>query len=279
MSTYNAIHDLSETLRGLLDRRLNPTVPRTATITVDSPHKENTELPRVNLFLYQILPDPTRRNTVQIPVGPRDDKKQAFAPEPLALNFRYLLTAFANDGLSEHRLLGEAMQVLHENQYLAEEDLRGTLRTSDIRPAKVHVIMQALDLASINNIWGNNVALLRASVAYEVSMAFIEPTTPRREVPRVLYPPVPEVVPVPYLESVLPSRAGRGEVIKIYGANLELPYLKLWFGNSTAVPLESARAGVASVTVPEDLGPGRMQVFLRLDRFRSQAVDFEVLRG
>ncbi|WAS94840.1 DUF4255 domain-containing protein [Nannocystis punicea] len=278
MSTYNAIHDLSETLRGILDRRLNPTVPKAATITVDSPHKENTELPRVNLFLYQILPDPTRRNTGRIPVG-GGGNGQRFVPEPLALDFRYLLTAFASDGLSEHRLLGEAMQVMHENQYLAEDDLRGTLRTSDVRPPKVHVVLQSLDLASINNIWGNNVALLRASAAYEVSMVFIEPTTPRFEVPLVLHPPVPEVVPVPYLESVLPVRARRGEAVKIYGANLELPYLKFWFGGHVAASLDSARAGVASVTVPEEVEPGRMQVFLRLDRFRSQAVDFEVLRS
>lgn len=276
MSTYNAIHDLSETLRGILDRRFNPVPPRRATITVDSPHKENAELPRVNLFLYQILPDANNRNIFRVAVGEPVNGRQQFASEPLALIFRYLVTAFAADGLSEHRLLGEAMLVLHEKATIPEEDLRGTLRDDPIRPSRVDIVLQALDLASINNIWGNNVALLRASVAYEVAMVFIN-SDARKVVPLVAERPHPEVVPVPYLESIYPAQARPGEVVRIYGANLALDYLGIWLGGSETVPLEDARPGVARVTLPADLPPGRRRVFLQLDRYRSRSVEFEVL--
>jgi hypothetical protein len=276
MSTYNAIHDLSETLRRLLADRLNRP-GQTVTITVDSPHKEKAELPRVNLFLYQILPDPTRRNALRIPVGPPADNKQSFAREPLALNFRYLLTAFAEDGLSEHRLLGESMQVFHENQHIREDALYGTLSDSDIRAARVQLVMQSLDLESVNNIWGSNVALLRASVAYEASMAFIEPSGPRPAVPLVLHEPHPELVAIPYLESIHPIAAQPGAQVKLYGANLALPYLKIWLGDEIVAPLAGAKPRVAAFIVPPGLGSGRRKIHLQFDRFRSNAVELEVL--
>ncbi len=276
MSTYNAIHDLSETLRRLLADRLNRP-GQTVTVTVDSPHKEKAELPRVNLFLYQIVPDPTRRNSLRIPVGPPVDNKQTFAREPLALNFRYLLTAFAEDGLSEHRLLGESMQLFHEQQSIAEDALYGTLIDSDIRPPRIQLVMQSLDLASINNIWGSNVALLRASVAYEASMAFIEPSGPRPSIPLVQHVPYPEVVPIPYLESVFPPAARAGQVVKLYGANLGLPFLKIWLGDTVVAPMQDVHPRVASVVIPAELKLGRRLIHLQLDRFRSNTVEFEVL--
>lgn len=276
MSTYNAIHDLSETLRRLLADRLNRP-GQIVTITVDSPHKEKAELPRVNLFLYQILPDAARRNALRIPVGSPVNAKQPFAPEPLALNFRYLLTAFAEDGLSEHRLLGEAMQVFHEHPYISDDHLFGTLLDSDIRPARVQLVMQSLDLPSINNIWGNNVALLRASVAYEVSMAFIEPSLPRTEVPIVLHEPKPEIVGIPYLESIHPTVARPGDIIKLYGANLGLPYLKVWLGDAIVAPLADVKPRVARVEIPQNIKAGRRPIFLQFDRFHSNPVDLDIV--
>jgi len=276
MSTYNAIHDLSETLRRLLANRLNRP-GQIVTITVDSPHKEKAELPRVNLFLYQILPDAARRNALRIPVGKPVNARQSFAPEPLALNFRYLLTAFAEDGLSEHRLLGEAMQVFHEHPYIEDDYLFGTLLDSDIRPARVQMVMQSLDLPSINNIWGNNVALLRASVAYEVSMAFIEPSLPRTEVPIVLHEPKPEIVPIPYLESIHPTVARPGDIVKLYGANLGLPYLKVWLGDQIVVPLKDVKPRVARVEIPHDIKIGRRPIFLQFDRFQTNPIDLDII--
>lgn len=276
MSTYNAIHDLSETLRRLLADRLNRP-GQLVTITVDSPHKEKAELPRVNLFLYQILPDASRRNAFRIPVGSPVNAKQQFAPEPLALNFRYLLTAFAEDGLSEHRLLGEAMQVFHEHPYIDDDHLFGTLLDSDIRPARVQMVMQSLDLPSINNIWGNNVALLRASVAYEVSMAFIEPSLPRLEVPIVLHEPKPEIVPIPYLEAIHPTVATPGAIIKLFGANFVLPSLKVWLGDQIVAPLQDIKQRVARVEIPQGIKLGRRPIFLQYDKFQSNSIDLDIV--
>src|SRR5215472_6667970 len=117
MSDASVIKDVSDTLRSILDSHLNP--PGTATkvtVTVDNPQRSSGEDLRVNLYLYHILQDEGRRN-----VGPRmetarTDDRVTYIPEPLALKLYYMVTAFAPDGGTEHRLIGEAMQAFLANR-------------------------------------------------------------------------------------------------------------------------------------------------------------------
>ena len=139
MSDANVIHDISATLRALLDERFKAsgasgTGGAAVTVTVDSPHRGTHDELRVNLYLYNIVQDEGRRNIGGgwVPLT-RTASSQTFAAEPLALRLYYLVTAFAVDGLTEHNLLGQAMQELYKNRRIPHDALKGTLKDSTLQ--------------------------------------------------------------------------------------------------------------------------------------------------
>jgi hypothetical protein len=291
VSDFNAIRDVSETLRLLLQRQLQARDP-SVVVTVDSPHKEGQPEPRVNLYLYLINQEEHRRNSGGwVPLG-NDRQVERRVKEPLALRLHYLLTAFASDGSSEHRLLGESIQILFNHQHIAEEDLQGNLAESEVRARNLQVVLLNMDLESINSIWGNNVALLRASVAYEVSLVFLEPGEPEARVP-VVREKTPgsgepdevfDVRPVPFLATIEPDAAEPGEIVRISGANMASQFLQVRFeapDNRVAVvhPEGGGRSGgKLRVVVPDTLGTNRrVRVRLQMEQYRSASVSFDIL--
>src|SRR5215831_7496374 len=98
MSDASVIADVSETLRSILDAHLNPTGPAgpagpanpgdppgvgaPVTITVDNPQRSAGEDLRVNLYLYHILQDESRRNTGPIRQTAARVDPATFVPEP-----------------------------------------------------------------------------------------------------------------------------------------------------------------------------------------------------
>jgi hypothetical protein len=296
MSDAGVIHDVSITLKSILDARLNSSGSAgrgargfgsggtSVAVTVDSPHRGSHEDLRVNLFLYQVLQDEGRRNSGGwIPLE-RTDRSQFFAPEPLALRLYYLLTAFAGDGLTEHHLLGEAIQALYVNRRVPEALLRGTLKDSPIRAEHVQLTLLNLDVDTLQKIWGSQTEPMRTSVAYEVEAVFIDADEAGAEV-RLVEERVLDIVPVPYLSTVAPEAAAAGAVVRVFGANLALSsptagpgLLKIWFGKTEAEVLPDNRSGGAvSVKVPAGLSPGPVRVRAQLDRYFSQSVPFDVL--
>lgn len=292
MSDYNVIRDVSLTLKKLLQDRLG-TPAQPVQVTVDSPHKDDLPEPRVNLYLYLIDQEGERRNTGDwLRVKNEQDGKATVVAEPLALRLFYLLTAFAEDGLSEHRLLGEAMQTMLNNQIIDPADYQGGLATSDVRARSLQLVLLNMDLEQINAIWGNNVALLRASVAYEVSVVMLEPGPPR-EVPTVLQDDKDdpklhiEVQVVPYLHSVVPDQAAPQTQIRLFGANLSSPDLRVVFEGPTpdvrkvVTPTIDAQ-GKVRVTIPEYPHVHqnrRIRIRVELESFRSASVPFDVLEA
>ena len=77
---------------------------------------------RVNLFLYQTMPDGAWRN-MDMPrqLKPGETGHAAAAASPL-----YLLTAYSGDGddVKAHQLLGRAMSVLHDHPLLGADEIR-----------------------------------------------------------------------------------------------------------------------------------------------------------
>lgn len=190
MSTADVIHDVSQLLRDLLRKvgaEMNP--PLSVNVTIDSPHRGNLPVPRLNLFLFNVGVDEERRNTGWVPLGytPGEPKiyrpdPQAFVPEPLALKLRYLVTAFADDGLTEHRLLGHAMQVLYEHQRIPAAELPS--KSERVRAEYVDLVLLGLNVDEMQKIWGQSTEFLRASVAYEVDGLYLE-ASGVRQVPLV----------------------------------------------------------------------------------------------
>src|SRR4051812_19922867 len=202
MSTADVIQDTSLTLKSLIETRLNgatgaPRLGAPVAVTVDSPHRGSHDELRLNLFLYNMVQDEGRRNSGGwVPIG-RTGTSQKFAAEPLALRLHYLLTAFANDGLTEHHLLGEAMQVLYLNRRLPEDALKGSLRDGPLRAESVEINLLNVDVDGLQKIWGSQTEFLRTSVAYEVVPIFLDADEAGAEV-RLVEERRFGVVPFPY---------------------------------------------------------------------------------
>jgi Pvc16 N-terminal domain len=298
MSNGKVVSDTSLTLRSLLDERLNQgdaadRLGSAVTVTVDSPHRVSQEEFRLNLFLYNVMQDEGRRNSGGwVPLA-RTDRTQKFAPEPLALRLYYLLTAFAANGQTEHHLLGEAMQALYLHRRLAEGLLLGSLKDGPVRAEHVEVNLLNLDVDALQKIWGSQTEFLRTSVAYEVTPVFLDDDRPGAEeglvgvkkdgTPQDDYRIV-DVVPFPYPLGVAPDAAPPGAVVRLYGSGLLMLHpetgknlLRVLFGGVEAEQiLAGSSEGAVNVRVPPGLKPGTVEVRLRLDRYLSRSVPFEI---
>lgn len=288
MSNASVVRDMSLTLRALLETRLNgdggaPRLGAPVTVTVDSPHRGNQDEFRLNLFLYNLIQDEGRRNSGGwVPLA-RGDKAQRFVAEPLALRLYYLMTAFAADGLTEHHLLGEAMQTLFLHRRLGEAQLKGSLKEGPVRAEHVDVNLLNLDVDALQKIWGSQTEFLRSSVAYEVTPIFLDADQADAEV-RLVEERHVGVVPFPHPTGVAPEAAPPGEVVRLYGAGLLLPQpvtgrnlVRVLFGGVDAEQVAAGSSGGAlGVRVPPNLKPGTVEVRLQLDRYLSRSVPFEV---
>lgn len=148
---------------------------------------------RLNLFLYQVTPNPGWRN-VGLPA--RDAGGARVANPPLALDLHYLLTAYGSEDLNAEILLGFAMQMLHETPVLDRDLLRTVLATpspvDDVLVPGIFGSLTALDLADqieqikispnylsvddLAKMWSAMQARYRPSMAYTVSVVLIQAT-------------------------------------------------------------------------------------------------------
>jgi hypothetical protein len=117
--------------------------------------------PLLNLWLYQVLPNPSR-----IGFEPAWKKKDAGAAPPLALSLRYLLTTKV-DTFDGHKHLGRAMLHLHEHPAIRLDD-------DEI----VHVTLLPLALDELEKIWAGVQSPRRLSVAYNVDVVVLESQQP-----------------------------------------------------------------------------------------------------
>lgn len=138
---------------------------------------------RVNLMLYQVVPNAAWRNqpmTGQVRAG-----EQGFPP--LALNLQYLLTVFGDEtsGLNDHSLLGRAMLALHDKPVLSPNEIKNA--TSEIRDnflltspdlhqqiEKVKLNFQVMNMEELSKLWSTFQTQYRLSVPFEASVVLIE---------------------------------------------------------------------------------------------------------
>ena len=304
MSDASVIKDVSDTLRSILDNHFNPTgsagggnpagVGAPVTVTVDSPQRSaaGDDL-RVNLYLYHILQDETRRNTgprVPLPAAPAPGPllTTSFIAEPLPLKLYYMVTAFAPDGGTEHRLIGEAIQAFYSHRVLAPSVLQGNLRASDIKAGQIQLVLLNQDLETLHRIWGNFQEALRPSATYEVEGIYLDAfpeLAPGDRTRRNVETRAIDVVAVPYLVDVAPRAARRGDTVRLYGANLDLrspdgatSLVQILLDGAPVAALAAKRTSRAlSLVIPPDarVGPATLQV--QIGEFVSRTVGLEVL--
>jgi hypothetical protein len=158
----NVIAEVTQTLTDLLSG---------LTVTLDSPadlKSDNGEFQKINLFLYQVQEHGFTKN--QPPYSVDAGTQQM---PPLTLRLYYLLTPYASDPASAHKVLGHAMQIFYDNGLVAESKMTETLR---LATDKLAIVLLSAKLEDLTRIWNALQTPYRLSVCYEVRVVPIEST-------------------------------------------------------------------------------------------------------
>lgn len=153
-----------------------------------------TEPNQLNLFLYQVTPNPGWRNAA---FPSRDAAGARLRNPPLALDLHYMLSAYGAQDLNAEVLLGYAMQLLHETPVLTRAQLRtvlgapspfGSLSALNLAD-QIEILKISPNFLSgeeLSKLWTAMQARYRPSMAYTVSVVLIQSEAAARSAPPVL---------------------------------------------------------------------------------------------
>ncbi len=269
MSDFRAIADVSRAIRALLeDRMTTPAADVTVTIAPPDVTVAEVATDRVNLYLYRVSESPALKNQ-EIP---GQGHPAAFGHPPLSLDLHYLVTAYANNDtvedadLTAQELLGDTMQVLHDNPVIPGDLLLPNLRHAferikiSLQPAPME------ELASVWNVYPDTD--FRRSAAYQVSVVQIESRRPRRH-PRpvetrqlhltlshrpeihALYRTSPLLAPPPIGD----SRVGIGQGLSIEGRNFTGERVLVRLGGLEPIGVTPQSPELITIELPDDEYP------------------------
>lgn len=185
MSDFTGIEAVTSTLQAILQGRM--VEPPSITTAPPDVEVDDIDPPILNLFLYRISQSASLKNQ-DLPgmAGP-----MSFGHPPLSLELHYLMSATGldpNDDTGAHRLLGDAMLVLHDNPIVAKDDpLLDPALQNEVELLKV--TMEELDSEELSKVWTATTAPLRLSVGYKVTVVQLESLLPRTVAKPVLEPP------------------------------------------------------------------------------------------
>ena len=236
--SYLAIGAVTKALIELLSRKLNkPSLlgPGTFRVTSLPPDDDRvTEETGVNLFLYRLTENQFLRNTPW--AGDRANPGGSPRP-PLTLSLHYILTGYAKkvvgsaqEDVTAHQLLGNAMAVLHDNPVLNDVhdgDFDAALDTqfaAELRQSfeKIKVSFLPISIDEFSKIWTGFSKAYRLSVAYEVSLVQIAPLAPTTaRAPSASRPSVSaSTTGPPSIGSIEPATGPAGAQVTLVGANV-----------------------------------------------------------
>ena len=125
--------------------------------------------PALTVFLYEIAEDPTSRNRPPVrslPPSPATSRKP-----PMALLLRYLITPWGGTQVTQHQMIGRALQVFYDDAILAGEDLTGSLAGGT---DALHFTLTPLTLDQKSWIWYAIQKPYRLSLNYEVRVVNLD---------------------------------------------------------------------------------------------------------
>ncbi|WP_417067310.1 DUF4255 domain-containing protein [Niveibacterium terrae] len=245
MSSALAIAAVSAVLKdllndGLIQHNAAGVLGSSVTVSVGPPDRvvpaDGTEASQLNLFLYQVSPNPAWLN-MSLPSRSAGDG-QRLANAPLALNLHYLLSAYSGGDLHGEILLGYALQLLHENAVLPRQaihtaltpspDLGGTLPAAlralaisglENQAEQIKISPEYLSTEDLTKLWTATQSPLRPSASFLVSVVLIASEEPARS-------PLPVLSVGPLIEDGLApgSRRARGVAVQS-GLIAALPHL------------------------------------------------------
>jgi hypothetical protein len=178
VASYAAIAEASETVVELLRNRIGE---RSDVISVDrseialvSPADIGADSDvRLSVFLYDVTENSAMKNPGARPPD-AGTKRQA----PVAVDLRYLVTAFpsgsggdeTSNTLDQQRVLGLAMQVIHDNSHLGADELPASLAERDIQ-----ITLEEQPTGEVADIWSTFPETpVQPSVSYRLSPVLID---------------------------------------------------------------------------------------------------------
>jgi len=173
---YNAIADVSVMIRDRLTRALRglapPDAPHLQAVLDDLANTPDPNPPKLTVFLYEIAEDAASRNRPPVRTEPtgRSDPLVIRKP-PMALLLRYLITAWGGDQVTQHQMLGRAVQALYDDAILDGAELTGTFAGST---DALHVTLTPLTLDQKSYVWFALQKPFRLSLNYEVRVVNLE---------------------------------------------------------------------------------------------------------
>jgi Pvc16 N-terminal domain len=279
VSDFTAIAAVTATLQSTLQENVQADVAGATVTTVRPAEGENTNLPTtgVNLFLYQVTPNPNWRNN-DLPAR-RGDGALVQRPQA-AVDLHYLFSFYGGDVLLEpQRLLGSTLAFLHSQPLLTREQIEAAVADSS-RPflagsdlaEQIDLVRFAplgLSLEDLSRLWSVFFQIKYVlSVAFRASVVLIErqetpePTLPAREVAVTAQP-----LRRPRIRRVR-AEAGEdepilpGEAIRIEGEELRAEVMRVDV-DGAEVAVDEMLADALVATLPAGLAAGAHSVQVR----------------
>jgi hypothetical protein len=161
------IDDLDKSLKVLLEQGIEDLDDTRQNVHFDPPDDTFAPVePAVDLFLYDVRENrELRSNDWQVE---RNSGTVIKKPPPVRVDCSYLITAWAGDAYSEHRLLGKIMRVLLRHPRLPAEVLQGSLAGQE--PPLPTAVLQPGRLQSLGEFWQALGGKPKAALNYTVTI-------------------------------------------------------------------------------------------------------------
>ncbi|MFF1844006.1 DUF4255 domain-containing protein [Streptomyces sp. NPDC058217] len=180
MSNALAIATVTQALALLIENNLSPEMDIAVKVETRKPPAEPPAEPTINVFLYQVTPNPSMRHT-DLPTRASDGT--LLNRPATALDLHFLISAYGEEAeLVGHRLIGCVVRTLHEIPVLSKELIelaaeRPYLAGTDLAdsPQKVRFTPTVMDIDETSKLWGMlHQTPYTLSVAYQASLVLIE---------------------------------------------------------------------------------------------------------
>ncbi|MEU0391100.1 DUF4255 domain-containing protein [Streptomyces chartreusis] len=185
MSNALAIAHVTQALALLIETNLPPDIDIAVKVEPRKPPADPPAEPTITVFLYQVTPNTSQRNT-DLPTRAADGRLVRRAAAPLDLH--YLISAYGEEAeLVGQRLIGSVVRTLHEIPVLPKDIIelageRAHLSGSNLAEAaqRVRFTPTVMDIDETSKLWGMlHQTPYTLSVVYQAALVFID----GREVP------------------------------------------------------------------------------------------------
>jgi Pvc16 N-terminal domain len=177
---YGVIADASLTLQTVLTQALlplDPVAPPVAEIS-DLQGPIATNPARLTLFLFETVEDASSKNRPRVVTA--TPPTISVRKPPMALLLRYLVTPWSGDRITDHKLLGRALQVLYDGAILSGPQLQGGLAGTN---QALKVTLSPLTLEERARVWYAMQRPYRLSVTYEIRVVNLDATVVDQFIP------------------------------------------------------------------------------------------------